>query len=158
MKLICVLSLLVLGSSHAQFVEINSVAAAVVSGRCLYYQILDRNAFRNQDPKELEYSDKWHKLQTVEVFDYILVGVQIGLESRNNLTMIAANIIEVAAIRWIVRDGVYQLSLGNNFWNLSDNTTARFEQLGKPLVKISFLLFAILFKYFVADQLSINFY
>lgn len=144
-------------SLNAQWIEINSVAAAAVSGRALYFQIKDRNAFALRLPDERRYSANWHQLQTVEIFDYVLIGVQIGLESRNNLNKIIGNILEVAAIRWIVRDGIYQVSLGNSFWNLSSNTTARFEQLGKPFVKISFLLFAILFNYLMAENFPIEF-
>ena len=151
-----ILMLFIIGSlceSRAQWIEINATCAAVTGGYSLYYQIQDRNAFKHGLPEENLYSEKWHKLQSVELLNYILVGVQIGIQENNGPALIVTNIVETAAIRWIVRDGIYQAKLGNSFWNLSKETTAQFEQLGSPFVKLGFLICIIIFKYLILPEL-----
>jgi hypothetical protein len=88
-------------------------------------------------------------LQTLEALALINVGYQIGINDNRNAWLIGTDILITGALRWIVRDGVYQVLLGNSFFNLSNNTTAQFEKYGTPLMKISFLAVLLLFKYLV---------
>lgn len=136
----------------SQSVEISATLYSVVSGYTQFYQIQDRNAFKNSNPLEQEYSETWHTLQTLEAISLINVGYQIG-DNNENFAGIATDIVLTGAIRWIVRDGVYQTLLTNSFFNLSKETTANFEQFGTPAVKISFLLAVLIFKYYILPEL-----
>lgn len=133
----------------SQQVEISALTYSTLSGFTLYYQILDRNAFKYYDPNETSYNRTWHTLQTLEALSLINVGYQIAYHDKRNAWLIGTDILITGGIRWIVRDGIYQMLLGNSFWNLSDNTTAQFEKFGTPLMKISFLAILLIFKYFV---------
>jgi len=138
--------------SFSQSVELSAVAYSTISGFTQYYQIADRNAFKIGDPREKEYSEAWHTLQTLEALSLINVGYQIG-DNNKNFSGIATDIVLTGAIRWIVRDGIYQTLLTNSFFNLSSETTANFEKLGTPVMKFSFLIAILLFKYFILPEL-----
>lgn len=133
----------------SQVVEISATTYATLSGFTLYYQIQDRNAFKNGSSNEYSYNQTWHTLQTLEALSLINVGYQIGLNDERNAWLIGTDILITGGIRWIVRDGIYQVLLGNSFFNLSNNTTAQFEKFGTPLMKITFLAILLLFKYLV---------
>lgn len=135
-----------------QKVEISAVVYSTISGFTQYYQIADRNAFKFNDPKESDYSKTWHSLQTLEAISLINVGYQIGDET-NSIPGIATDILLTGAIRWIVRDGVYQTLLTNSFFNQSLETTAQFEKFGTPVIKFSFLFAVLIFKYFILPEL-----
>lgn len=136
----------------SQSVEISAVAYSTISGFTQYYQIADRNAFKVGDPRETDYSETWHSLQTLEAISLINVGYQIG-NNNKNFSGIATDIVLTGAIRWIVRDGVYQTLLTNSFFNQSKETTANFEQYGTPYVKFAFLFSVLIFKYFILPEL-----
>jgi hypothetical protein len=133
----------------SQAVEISAVTYSTLSGFTLYYQIQDRNAFKNASSNEYSYNQTWHTLQTIEALSLINVGYQIGLNDERNAWLIGTDILITGGIRWIVRDGIYQVLLGNSFFNLSNNTTAQFEKFGTPLMKITFLAVLLLFKYLI---------
>lgn len=135
-----------------QSVEISAVAYSTISGFTQFYQIQDRNAFKNSDPFEQSYSKTWHSLQTLEVISLINVGYCIG-NNNKNFSGIATDIVLTGAIRWIVRDGIYQTLLTNSFFNLSKETTAQFEQYGTPYIKFAFLFSILIFKYFILPEL-----
>lgn len=135
-----------------QSVEISAIAYSTISGFTQYYQIADRNAFKNSDPLEKQYSENWHTLQTLEAISLINVGYQIG-DNNKNFAGIATDVVLTGAIRWIVRDGVYQSLLTNSFFNQSKETTANFEQFGNPYVKFSFLAVVLIFKYYILPEL-----
>jgi hypothetical protein len=139
-------------TSYSQTVEISSTAYSILSGFTLYYQIQDRNAFKYSGPLERQYSETWHTLQTLEALSLINVGYQIG-DNNKNFAGVTTDVFLTGAIRWIVRDGTYQLLLGNSFFNLSNETTAQFEKFGTPVVKISFLVVILIFKYFILPEL-----
>ena len=100
----------------SQQVEISAVVYSTISGFTQYYQIADRNAFKNGDPREREYSEAWHSLQTLEAISLLNVGYQIGTNTENYL-QVTTDVFLTGAIRWIVRDGVYQTLLTNSFFN-----------------------------------------
>jgi hypothetical protein len=137
----------------SQQVELSATLYSVVSGFTQYYQIADRNAFKIGDPKETEYSEAWHSLQTLEAISLINVGYQIGDLNQTYLPGIITDVFLTGAIRWIVRDGVYQTLLTNSFFNQSLETTANFEKFGTPVVKFSFLAVVLIFKYFILPEL-----
>lgn len=136
----------------SQSVEISAVAYSTISGFTQYYQIADRNAFKNSDPLENSYSQTWHSLQTLEAISLINVGYCIG-NNNKNFSGIATDIVLTGAIRWIVRDGIYQTLLTNSFFNQSKETSAQFEQYGTPYVKFGFLFAVLIFKYFILPEL-----
>jgi hypothetical protein len=136
----------------SQSVEIAAVAYSTISGFTQYYQIADRNAFKNSDPREASYSQTWHSLQTLETLLLINVGYQIG-DNNKNFPGIATDIVLTGAIRWIVRDGIYQTLLTNSFFNQSLETTANFEKYGTPYVKFFFLFAVLIFKYYILPEL-----
>lgn len=136
----------------SQSVEFSAVAYSTISGFTQYYQIADRNAFKNSDPRESSYSQTWHSLQTLEVISIINVGYCIS-ENNKNFSGVATDIVLTGAIRWIVRDGIYQTLLTNSFFNQSKETTAQFEQYGTPYVKFAFLFSVLIFKYFILPEL-----
>ena len=88
----------------------------------------------------------------MEAISLINVGYQIGDET-NSIPGIATDILLTGAIRWIVRDGVYQTLLTNSFFNQSLETTAQFEKFGTPVIKFSFLFAVLIFKYFILPEL-----
>lgn len=116
---------------------------------------MDRNAFKNNDPMESNYSQTWHTLQTAEVITGIGVGVTIGLDALRDESfrwdIAGSDLLLAGAIRWLIRDGVYEMLLGRGFWYQSKDTTAQFEYLGTPLMKISFVVIAILIRYLLIN-------
>ena len=138
---------------RSQQVEISAVVYSVLSGYTQYNQIKDRQYFKIGDPVYKSYSKKWHALQTLETIALINVGIQIEVTNKSYLPGVITDVFLTGAIRWIVRDGVYQGLLGNSFFHQSENTTAQFESLGTPFVKISFVAFVLVFKYFLLPLL-----
>ena len=132
----------------SQQVEISAIGYSIISGATAYNQIKDRELYKNSNPNYISYSKNWHALQTLEAISLINVGVQIENENQSYLPGIITDVFLVGAVRWIVRDGTYQLLLGNSFFHQSKNTVAQFETLGTPLVKLSFLTAILIFKYF----------
>lgn len=137
----------------SQQVEISATVYSIVSGYTSYNQIKDRNYFSIGDPVYKKYSKNWHALQTLEAIALINVGIQIEVLNQSYLPGIVTDVFLTGAIRWIVRDGTYQLLLGNSFFNQSENTTAQFESFGSPFIKITFLTAILLFKYFLLPLL-----
>ena len=138
----------------SQSVEISATAYSIISGFTQYYQIADRNAFKNSDPLESNYSQTWHSLQTLEAISIINVGYQIGNENKTYIPGIITDVVLTGAIRWLVRDGIYQTLLTNSFFNQSLETTAQFEKYGTPYIKFAFLFTVLIFKYFILPELK----
>lgn len=144
------------GSIYAQELVIGTSALhSVISGYTMYYQIMDRNAFKNSDPMEYSYSRTWHTLQTAELVTGIGIGVTIGLDAFRDDSfrwdIAGSDLLIAGSIRWLLRDGVYEMLLGRGFWYQSKDTTAQFEYLGTPLMKISFVVIAILIRYLLIN-------
>jgi hypothetical protein len=113
--------------------------------------MLDRTAYGNSDPIYKEYSRQWHSLQTLETISLINVGITIGLKNQTDIVKNITDVFLVGAIRWLIRDGTYNLLNGNSFFHQSKTTTAQFEKYGTPVVKLSFLAIVLILKYYVLN-------
>ena len=103
-----------------------------------------------------EYQKSWRLFMPMEALSLGFVGYSIYKEDQENLPKIITDLFVVAGIRWIVRDGIYQVLHSENFWKLPDTKNtylASLENLGTPLIKISFLLAVLIFKYFILPEL-----
>ena len=137
-----------------QSVEISAVGYSIVSGLTMYNQMKDRNAYAKGDPIYKSYSKRWHALQTLETISLVSVGIQIGTLNKLDWQKNTIDVLLLGSIRWIVRDGTYQLMQGNSFFRRSTQTTAQFERYGTPLVKISLLLALLTVKYLILPVLE----
>jgi hypothetical protein len=109
----------------------------------------DRTAYGNSDPIYKEHSKKWHSLQTLETISLINVGITIGLKNQTEIVKNITDVFLVGALRWLIRDGTYNLLNGNQFFYQSENTMAQFEKYGTAVVKLSFLAIVLILKYYV---------
>ena len=127
------------------WVLLTSILWSSVSGLSEYHRMQDRQLYPEGDYKY--HSETWHKLEFIDAGLAIGTGVAIGFDIKENdiLTGIA-DLFVVSAVRWNVRDGVYNMNQGNGFYYQSPNTMSEIEQFGTPLVKISFLICAIIFR------------
>ena len=143
--MIYLLIILLCGLLNAQVVEITSVAHSVVSGYSVYYQMQDRELYRQRDAEHIRYNQLWHHTQGVELGLSIALGGLIALNN-DNLLDAGKDLLLFSAIRWVVRDGVYNSLNGNPFFYQSPNTTAMLEPFGTWYVKIGYLITAILIR------------
>ena len=130
------------------WVLITSFLWSSISGLSEYHRIKDRQLFKENNYEYKYHSQQWHKLEFVDASLAIGTGVAITLDgiNENSLWVGVADVFVVSAVRWNVRDGVYNMKQGNSFYYQSPNTTSGIEQLGTPLVKISFLICALIFR------------
>jgi len=124
------------------WVIITGLSWSAVSGSSEFYRIKDK-AFGNESDNK-----KWHTLEFFDAGLALGTGIAIGYDTfeSEDLLVGVSDIILVSAIRWIVRDGVYNLSNGNDWFYRSPNTTSGIEQLGTPLNKLIFLISAMIFR------------
>ena len=54
----------------SQQVEISAVGYSIISGYTQYNQIKDRQYYSVNDPTYKDYSNNWHKLQTLEAINF----------------------------------------------------------------------------------------
>ena len=125
---------------------ISSVIYAAISGQTEYYRMKDRELFGQGDKKYLEYSKKWHNLQFAEVGSAFVVGGSIALTSDNVYDAVKQSFV-AGAIRWIIRDGIYNLNNKNDFFYQSPKTTSFLEPLATWYVKIGLLAIIIIWNY-----------
>ena len=116
---------------------------SMVSGNSEFYRMRDR-AFNNKSDNQ-----KWHTLEFLDVGLALGTGIAIGYDAFENKSLLVgiSDILIVGATRWIIRDGIYNMSNGNNWFYQSPNTTSGMEALGTPLVKLTFLISAIIFRW-----------
>ena len=117
-----------------------------VSGLTEYHRIRDRALFR-QDNEQYEYhSQQWHRLEFAEKTLGIGTGVAIAFDAIDEKSILVgiSDLFMVGAMNWNVRDGVYNMKNGNEFYYRSPNTTSSIEQFGTPLIKITFLVSAVI--------------
>src|SRR3990167_4490986 len=124
------------------WIIITGLSWSAVSGSSEFYRMKDRG-FNNKSD-----SRTWH---TLEFFDSGLAlgtGIAIGYDTFENEDLLVgvSDIILTSAIRWIVRDGIYNTKNGNDWFHRSPGTTSGIEQLGTPLNKLMFLISAIIFR------------
>jgi len=138
--------------SFSQLVEINAVVYSIVSGVQMSYMIKDRQAYREGDPYQ-EYQKKWRLLLPVEVLSLVNVGFSMAVENHNkNFSYVVTDLFLIGSIRWLIRDGFYQLMYKENFFKLpnTENTFfSKIEKLGSPFFKIFLVVSVLAFKYFL---------
>ena len=100
----------------------------------------------------LRHSKIWHTLEVPEVLSAFSVGGVIALDSfKGNFKPLVAlsDLFLVASIRWMVYDGVYNLSHGNSWFNQSNTSMSFLEPMGSPFFKIMILINALVFRLIV---------
>lgn len=97
-------------------------------------------------PNDLKWSKAWHNLQYLEVGSAMGVGASIALTSDNLYDAVKQSFL-AGSIRWVVRDGVYNLNQGNRFFYRSPNTTSFLEPFGLWYVKLGILAIIIIWNY-----------
>ena len=100
----------------SQAVEFSAVGYSVLSGLTMYNQMMDRENYQNGNPVYKTYSENWHTLQTLETLSLINYGIQIEAVNNSDWLKNSVDVLFLGSVRWIVRDGVYQLLQGNNFF------------------------------------------
>lgn len=125
---------------------ISSVVYSAISGKTEYYRMKDRALFGEGNKEYLEYSKKWHNLQFAEVGSAFIVGGSIALTNDNFYDVVKQTLM-AGAVRWVVRDGVYNLNNSNSFFYQSKGTTSFLEPLGTWYVKIGLLAIIIIWNY-----------
>ena len=148
MKRFIMLSLLIPCLTFAQSIEIISVAHSVISGYSAYYQAKDRQFHRAGNEVLVQrYNSAWHTSQGLELGLSIGLGGASVYKNQDNIIGYAKDLLLFSAIRWVVRDGVYNSLQGESWFNQSKNTTAMLEPLGTWYVKIGYLIVAIIIYY-----------
>ena len=90
-------------------------------------------------------------IKTLSLINY---GIQIEAVNNSDWLKNSVDVLFLGSVRWIVRDGVYQLLQGNNFFYQSPNTMASFEHIGTPFVKITFFLIVATLTYLILPVLG----
>lgn len=102
-----------------------------------YYRETER--FRpNANPKAGTY---WHltQLTALAVTFIYLCWLKYGLQGK-----LFTSIFLMASVWWIAFDGGLNLLRGLNFFRVSTQSTDPFQKLGKPAIKIIFLVMAVI--------------
>ena len=136
-------------------VIITSTLWSAISGRTEFHRMKDRALFGQGDKEYLTHSRIWHALEVPEVLSAFSVGGVIALDSfKDDFKPLVAlsDLFLVASIRWMVFDGVYNVSHGDNWFHRSNTTMSFIEPLGSPYFKIIFLTSAIIFR-LIVEQL-----
>jgi len=140
----------------SQQVEISAVVYSIVSGVQMSYMVKDRQAFKDGDPYQ-DYQKKWRLLLPVEVLSLVNVGFSMAVENHDkSFSYVVTDLVLVGSIRWLIRDGFYQLMYKENFFKLpnTENTFfSKIEKLGSPLFKIFLVASVLVFKYFLLPLL-----
>jgi len=133
----------------AQVLESLMVLHSVVAGYTSYYQVNDRRfAIRGDVLMKEKYNRAWHYSQGLELVLSISLGVVSGLKNKNNYLGYVKDLLLFSGVRWIVKDGVYNL-LNNDAWfHRSKNTGWDLEMFGTWYVKIGYLVTVIIIYYF----------
>lgn len=130
------------------WVLIASFLWSTVSGLSEYHRMKDRQLYKEGNYDYKYHSKQWHRLEFLDAGLAIGTGVAITFDgiNENGLWVSIADVLLVSAIRWNVRDGVYNMKQGDGFYYRSPNTMSGIEQFGTPLVKLSFLICALIFR------------
>ena len=133
---------------NAQTFEVLTVAHAVNSGYDAYFQMKDRHYYKTgQTELKKEYNSKWHVTGGLELGMSLALGGVSVLKNKDDWWEYGKDLLLFSAIRWTLRDGVYNSLNGNPFFHQSNSTTAKLEPFGMWYVKIGFLLTAIIVYY-----------
>lgn len=137
-------------------VIITSTVYSAIAGRTEYHRMKDRALFGAGQHEECqEHSRIWHALEVPEVLSAFAVGGVIALDSfdegKFKPAVMFSDLILTGAIRWMVYDGVYNISQGNNWFHQSKGTVSFLEPMGTPLTKIMVLAFALTFRFVIEE-------
>jgi len=133
-------------------VIITSTLWSAISGRTEYHRMEDRRLAIEGNEDYLRHSKIWHALEVPEVLSAFSVGGVIALDSfKGNFKPLVAlsDLFLVASIRWMVYDGVYNLSNNNNWFHRSNTSMSFLEPMGSPFFKIMILINALVFRLIV---------
>ena len=133
-------------------VIITSTIYSAISGRSEFHRMKDRALFAEGDKEYLNHSKIWHTLEIPEALSAFSVGGVIALDSFKDKfkpEIMISDLILAGAIRWMVYDGVYNISQGNNWFHQSGETMSFLEPLGSPYFKIIILTTAIIIRLMV---------
>ena len=135
------------------FVIVTAMLWSSVSGITEYHRVRDRHLFSVEDEKYEYHSREWHKLAFVEKTFGLGTGVAIAFDAINEKSILVgiSDLFIVGAINWNIRDGVYNMKNGNQFFYRSPNTTSSIEHLGTPLLKLGFLATAIIISLIIRE-------
>jgi len=125
---------------------VTTFAHSVISGQTEYYRIKDRTFYKQGNPEEFNYSRRWHNLQFLEIGSAVAIGASIALTS-DDLYDALKQATMVGIVRWVVRDGVYNLNQGNGVFYQSTKTTSFLEPLGTWYVKLTLLTIIVIWNY-----------
>ena len=130
------------------WVLFTSILWSSVSGVSEYHRIKDRQLYKEGNNDYIYHSKQWHKLEFFDAGLALGTGVAITLDAVNeeSIWIGIADLFVASAVRWNVRDGVYNMKQGNGFYYQSPNTVGSIEQLGTPFIKIGYLLATIIFR------------
>lgn len=127
------------------YFETNCILHSVVSGYSMYYQMKDRHYYKAGETELKEkYNRNWHISGGIELGLSLTLGGVSALKNKDNWLGYAKDLLLFSAIRWNVRDGVYNMLNGDSFYHQSENTTAMLEPLGYWYVKLGYLITAII--------------
>ena len=123
-----------------------STVYAGVSGVTAFYQMKDRELYGHKDLEYKDYARTWHNLQFAEAGLLAGAGVSIALTSDNIYEGIKQSFL-LGAVRWNVRDGVYNLCQGNSFYNISNSSYSSIESFGTWYIKLGVLVIVLIWNY-----------
>jgi len=123
-----------------------SIIHAVSDGYTTYYQMKDRMLFK-QNGNYKPYNKNWHTAQGVTLGLSFTVAIFSALKNQDDWWDYGKDGLLFSAIRWMVRDGIYNSLNGNPFFHQSNSTTATLEPFGTWYVKLSYLALAIIVYY-----------
>ena len=133
-------------------VIITSTLWSAISGRTEYHRMEDRRLAIEGNEDYLRHSKIWHTLEVPEVLSAFSVGGVIALDSFKDEfkpEIMLSDLILAGAIRWMVYDGVYNISHGDNWFHQSNTTMSFLEPMGSPFFKIMILINALVFRLIV---------
>ena len=132
----------------AQTFEALTIAHAVNSGYDAYYQMRDRHYYKTGDTElKKKYNELWHYTGGIELGLTLGLGVTSALKNQDDWWGYGKDLLLFSAVRWFVRDGVYNSQNGNPWFHQSNSTTAKLEPFGTWYVKTGYLIIAILIYY-----------
>ena len=110
--------------------------------------MLDRHYYKTGETElKKEYNGYWHTTQSLELGLSLGLGVTSALKNKDDWWEYGKDLLLLTAIRWTLRDGVYNSLNGDSFFHQSNSTTAKLEPLGSWYFKLGYLITAILIYY-----------
>ena len=107
----------------------------------------DRQLYKDGNPDYKKYNSYWHTTGGAELLLSFTVSGFSALKNKDDWWGYGKDLLLFSAIRWTLRDGVYNSLNNNPFFHQSDNTTAKLEPLGTWYVKLTYLAIAVLIYY-----------